>query len=172
MFISDPIFKRGVDGKIRQWNYVVEPNTGRWKVLSGIMGGTPTESTWKQAKPKNIGKANQTTAHQQAMLEGNAKREEKLRAEYRANVADIDNVPRGPMLADTYAGNLDFTKGVWCQPKLDGIRALITKDSAITMLPPEPAHDLSPTQCCHRCVVSFWCFLHLDAALRALETTR
>ena len=132
MFISDPIFKRGVDGKIRQWNYVVEPNTGRWKVLSGIMGGTPTESTWKQAKPKNIGKANQTTAHQQAMLEGNAKREEKLRAEYRANVADIDNVPRGPMLAATYAGNLDFTKGVWCQPKLDGIRALIAKDSAIT----------------------------------------
>lgn len=132
MFISDPIFKRGVDGKIRQWNYVVEPNTGRWKVLSGIMGGTPTESTWKQAKPKNIGKANQTTAHQQAMLEGNAKREEKLRAEYRTNVADIDNVPRGPMLAATYTGNLDFTKGVWCQPKLDGIRALITKDSAIT----------------------------------------
>lgn len=130
MFISDPIFKRGTDGKIRQWNFIVDG--AKWAVLSGIMGGTPTQSKWTTAKPKNVGKANATTAEQQAMAEGVAKREEKLRSEYRANVADLDSVPRGPMLAATYAGNLDFAKGVWCQPKLDGIRALITKDSAIT----------------------------------------
>ena len=120
MFISDPIFKRGTDGKIRQWNYVVEPNTGRWKVLSGIMGGTPVESKWTQAKPKNIGKSNQTTAHEQAMLEGNAKREEKLRSEYRANIADLDNVPKGPMLADTYTGKEDWPVDTLVWPRRYG----------------------------------------------------
>ena len=130
MFISDPIFKRGTDGKIRQWNFIVEGN--KWAVLSGLMGGTPTQSKWTTAKPKNVGKSNATTAEQQAMAEGVAKREEKLRSEYRANIADLDSVPRGPMLAATYAGNLDFAKGVWCQPKLDGIRALITSSGALT----------------------------------------
>jgi len=130
MFISDPIFKRGTDGKIRQWNFIVEGD--RWAVLSGIMGGTPTQSKWTTAKPKNVGKTNATTGEQQAMLEGVAKREEKLRSEYRANVADLDSVPKGPMLADTYKGNLDFSKGVWSQPKLDGIRALISRDAALT----------------------------------------
>lgn len=155
MFISDPIFKRGTDGKIRQWNFIVDGD--KWAVLSGIMGGTPTQSKWTTAKPKNVGKANATTAEQQAMAEGVAKREEKLRSEYRANVADLDNVPTGPMLAATYAGNLDFAKGVWCQPKLDGIRALISKDAALTrslqphtnvghiMQALQPVFDMYPT---------------------------
>ena len=134
MFISDPIFKRGIDGKIRQWNFIVDGD--KWAVLSGIMGGDPTQSKWKTAKPKNVGKSNATTGEQQAMLEGNAKREEKLRSEYRANVAEVDNVPKGPMLADTFKGNPDFIQAnggtVWSQPKLDGIRALISPGSAMT----------------------------------------
>ena len=32
MFISDPIFKRGTDGKIRQWNFIVDGD--KWAVVA------------------------------------------------------------------------------------------------------------------------------------------
>jgi DNA ligase-1 len=123
--ITEPIFKRGTDGKIRTWQVEVEGPA--YRVIAGILGGTLVTSKWKTAKPKNIGKKNETTPEQQAQLEATADHTAKLKREYRREMWELDFVPDGPMLAETY-GNpkkpIDFSKGVWSQPKLDGIRSM------------------------------------------------
>lgn len=68
----------------------------------------------KLCKPKNAGKANETTAEQQAEQEAAAKRAKRAKAEGRTIK---------PMLAKTYAAK-KFVPGSTVQPKLDGVRCL------------------------------------------------
>jgi DNA ligase-1 len=126
--ISSPIYKRGTDGKLRTWQYEVEDH--RYRTIAGIQGGSLVTSAWTHAEPRNAGKANYTTAYEQAAIEAAAEEKKKLKREYRRTIAELDSVSQGPMLADTYKGNLKWP--VFSQPKLDGIRALISKDGAFT----------------------------------------
>lgn len=123
------IYKRDTAGKIRTWDYELGGN-GQYRTIAGIQGGNLVTSAWTTCKPKNVGKANETTADQQAQLEAIADQEKKLKREYRQTIAELDDVMQGPMLAATFKGNVKFP--VFSQPKLDGIRALITKDGAFT----------------------------------------
>jgi DNA ligase-1 len=126
--ITPPIYKRGTDGKLRTWQ--VEVDGDKYRTIAGLHGGNLVTSAWTTAKPKNPGRANATTAEQQAMIEALADEAKKLKREYRRTIAELDDVVPGPMLAATYEGNLAFP--VWSQPKLDGIRALISARGAFT----------------------------------------
>lgn len=130
---SSPIFKRGTDGKVRQWQYEIDD--GKYRIIHGIRGGNLVTSEWTKAKPKNVGKANQTTPDQQAILEAEAEEAKKLKREYRRTIPELDFVPDGPMLAADYAKlkkPLDFKQPIYSQPKYDGIRALMSYKTGAT----------------------------------------
>jgi DNA ligase-1 len=151
--ITEPIFKRGTDGKIRTWQVEVEGPA--YRVIAGIKDGNLVTSKWKTAKPKNIGKKNETTPEEQAQLEATAEHTGKLKREYRRTIPELDFVPNGPMLALSYddlKAPLDFRKGVYSQPKLDGIRSMKNQKFGAT------TRELQPHANCG----------HLMAALKPL----
>jgi len=117
------IYKKDSKGKIRQ--LTIEALGDHVIQISGIVGGKLTRQGSK-CHPKNIGKANATTAIEQAVLEAKAKVLDKLSGEYfwTADEAKTVDVIL-PMLAKDY--NKEKSKIVYpCygQPKLDGMRAL------------------------------------------------
>jgi hypothetical protein len=126
--LSTPIYKRDTAGKLRTWQYEVDGE--KYRTIAGIQGGNLVTSAWTTCSAKNAGKSNYTTAYAQAHIEGQAEQAKKLKREYRATIAELDYVRQGPMLAATYKGGLKFP--VFSQPKLDGIRALISKAGAFT----------------------------------------
>lgn len=130
-YISDPIYKRDTSGKTRTWQYEVIGD--KYRTIAGIEGGNLVTTGWTTCEPKNVGRANATTAEDQATLEGAAERIKKLKREYRETIAELDAVPVGPMLAADYAKlKKPLTFPVFSQPKLDGIRAIINKNGAFS----------------------------------------
>lgn len=124
--ISEPIYKRDSAGKIRTWQYEVDG--AAYRTIAGIEGGKLVTSGWTECEPKNVGKKNETTPEQQALAEAVAEEKKKLKREYRKTVPELEFVPNGPMLAETYGKHkfsLDFETGIFAQPKLDGIRAFM-----------------------------------------------
>jgi len=129
--ISKEIYKRDTVGKIRTWQYEVEGDS--YRTIAGIQGGSLVTSGWTKCQPKNEGRANATTAGQQAQAEAEAEMGKKLKREYRWTIIELDAVPVGPMLAHDYAKlKKPLTFPVFCQPKLDGIRAIINKNGAFS----------------------------------------
>jgi DNA ligase-1 len=123
------IYKRDTAGKIRTWDFELSGD-GRYRTIAGIRGGNLVTSAWTTCQPKNVGRANASTAPEQATLEAWADQDKKLKREYRRTIEELDFVMQGPMLAATYKGNIKFP--VFSQPKLDGIRAIFTKEGAFT----------------------------------------
>lgn len=129
--ISAPIYKRDTAGKIRTWQYEVEGD--RYRTIAGIKGGNLVTAGWTKCKPKNEGRANATTATEQAWVEAVAEEGKKLKREYRRTITELSGVPCGPMLAQSYDKlKKPLTFPVWSQPKLDGIRAMVSKGGAFS----------------------------------------
>lgn len=129
--ISLPIYKRDTVGKTRTWQYEVEGDS--YRTIAGIEDGNLVTTGWTKCKPKNEGRANATTAEQQAQAEAHAEEAKKLKREYRMAKHLLDLVPVGPMLAQDYAKLKKPLKfPVYAQPKLDGIRAIINKNGAFS----------------------------------------
>ena len=116
------IYKLDSTGKIRTWQ--AEYLADRWRVHTGGPGRKTVTTGWTSSTGKQG-----RNDHQQAEFEANAEMASKLRREYRPSVAELSNVQMSPMLAKTY---VTWEGNCFCQPKLDGIRALITKDGAFT----------------------------------------
>jgi ATP-dependent DNA ligase len=84
---------------------------------------------------KNIGKKNETTPEQQALLEAKSQWDKKLKSGYVTydKIKDTSNASTMPsyfpMLATEYSEKLDKTYKFPCyaQPKLDGIRCIVFK---------------------------------------------
>ncbi len=119
------LYKKTATGAIQTWQMQIQNN--QHCVISGQEGGKKVTSSWTTCTPKNVGRANETTAEEQAMLEVKAKYKKKLDGEYYNDILKA-NTPKifKPMLAHKYKGGLTFP--VHTQPKLDGIRAIVTKD--------------------------------------------
>jgi DNA ligase-1 len=123
----NPLYKRDSKGKVRVWQIQVgsdNENIAGIRSTSGLVDGEKITSVWNMSVPKNIGRANATTAKTQAYFEAQAEWVKKNAKEYFADLADIDSYENfKPMLAH------DFTKtpvtSGYTQPKLDGIRCVI-----------------------------------------------
>ena len=123
----NPLYKRDSKGKVRVWQIQVgsdNENIAGIRSTSGLVDGEKITSVWNMSVPKNIGRANATTAKTQAEFEAQAEWDKKNAKEYFADLADIDSYENfKPMLAH------DFTKtpvtSGYTQPKLDGIRCVI-----------------------------------------------
>lgn len=124
--MTKTLYKRNKTGSIQVWTIEVEGNQHR--TIIGKKDGKMIVGEWTTEKGKNIGKSNETTPHQQALLVAERKIKKQLENHYVENIKDVDK-NRGfqPMLA---AGlKIDELKyPVLTQPKLDGLRCIVTVD--------------------------------------------
>ena len=126
---SQPLFKRDSTGKIREWFYEVgkDSTSVAWRTVAGTQDGKKVTSEWRTVEQKNVGKANETSLDEQALLEAEADEKKKLDRGYFRDISDVDTFTKiKPMLASKHEdAKYDFTeKEYYSQPKLDGIRCI------------------------------------------------
>ncbi|AMO44171.1 DNA ligase [Ruegeria phage vB_RpoS-V10] len=136
------LYKRGSKGEVRVWfmelghTEAFIDGPGAHRVVSGILDGAMTTSGWTVCEPKNVGRSNATTSAYQAEAEIFNMYAIKESRDYFRTVTDIDKVQfTKPMLAldyDKRVGKFDVTKGVYAQPKFDGIRCIARADGLWT----------------------------------------
>ena len=127
------LYKKNKD-KVQQWSIEIEDN--KYRSVEGFVGGAMTTSQWTTVGGKNIGRSNETTPEEQAVLEGEAKYTLKLNKGYTANPTGETVMRFEPMLAHKYKDRVDKINWdedlVYSQPKLDGIRCNISINGAVT----------------------------------------
>lgn len=128
------LYKKDTTGKIRSLH--IHTDGAKLYQESGVVGGAVVVNV-SESKGKNIGKANETTPEEQAVLEAKSKIEKKLTAGYFDSIeeANTEEVIL-PMLANSYdAKKIDWQNSVYIQPKFDGMRCLaIVKDGTVTLM--------------------------------------
>jgi len=111
--------------RVRVWDIKLSDDTPGILYRDGLESGKIKEWTFKASKPVNVGKANETTAEQQAVIMMEAEVGIKLRNNYFPTEAEArSNKLFLPMLADKYekrAAKLKYP--LYVQPKFDGSRA-------------------------------------------------
>jgi DNA ligase 1 len=125
------LYKYTQKGQIQQWQIFVKENN--FWTEEGIQGGTITKSLPTFCKAKNIGKKNETTPHQQAIAEAQAKWQKKVDKSYNEVLTTEKNFFE-PMLAHEYSKyeKLLFTVPTFIQPKLDGLRCVSENNSLMS----------------------------------------
>ncbi len=116
------LYKYTSKGQVQQWQITADGDN--FYTVEGIQNGKLTTSLPTYCKGKNIGKKNETTNEQQAVLEAAAKHQKKIDSGYN-EVLSSEAKFFQPMLAhECVVEKLDF-KGqeIYAQPKLDGLRA-------------------------------------------------
>ena len=132
------LYKLAKTGKTLQWS--IQTRSSTYFATHGQVDGKLQVDAATKAYPKNVGKANETGAKQQAQLE--AKRIWNEKQKYHGYVADIAQIHDAaanpeyfePTLAvERKASTAKFLpEEVFISPKLDGLRCVITKDGAFT----------------------------------------
>ena len=124
----ETVYKKTKTGATQEWTIEIVGN--KYRTHSGQVGGQITTNSWTIVYGKNIGKTNETTDNEQAMLEAVAKRKKRLESGFFENIKHIHKQQYfEPMLASKWEDSKDkITYPIFSQPKLDGIRCIVTKD--------------------------------------------
>jgi DNA ligase-1 len=124
----ETIYKSTKGGKVQEWTIEVVGN--KYRTISGQTDGKKVTNEWTVVYGKNEGRANATTDKEQCMKEAIAKRTKKLESGYFENIKHIHKQQYfEPMLAakwEDYKNKVEYP--LYSQPKLDGIRCIVTKD--------------------------------------------
>ena len=122
------IYKQTKTGATQEWT--VEVVSNRYRTISGQTDGKKTISEWTVCYGKNAGKANETSDKEQALKEAESKRKLKLEKDYSETISGIKRKRHfEPMLAQKWEDRKDeIVYPIYSQPKLDGIRCIVTKD--------------------------------------------
>lgn len=129
------LYKTTGTGKTQTWQIFIEGAETYTKF--GPTDGTIQTSALETVSPKNAGKANATTAEEQAVLEAEAKWRKKLGSGYVQTLGEIEagtvdaSIQGGifPMLAKTYRKDgHKIAFPAYAQPKLDGHRCIAVVD--------------------------------------------
>jgi len=139
----DLLYKRTATGAVQTWTVEVEGD--KYRAISGQLDGKKTAAKWTVAKAKNVGRSNETTAEEQAKLEAHAAHIKKIKDGYSLSMETMpERSATGKafqcMLADNYNDKNSREKALkfmqmgklLSQPKLDGIRCIITKDAMMS----------------------------------------
>jgi len=129
------IYKKDNSGKIRYLTVNIAVN--QLQQISGVMNTDNPVVHSKDCYGKNIGKSNETSDHEQAVLEGKSIIAEKMRLGYFETIDEATE--KGgknfllPMLAKDYKKEFKKVKfPFFAQPKLDGMRALHSGEDSFT----------------------------------------
>ena len=118
----ETLYHQGKTGAIVQWDIWTEGADicTKYGQIDGKM-----QTARKTATPKNVGRANATTAEEQAVLEAKAMHKKRLDGKYSLTIEDAKKEVFLPMLAASFDKRKDkVTYPVDVQPKLDGVRCL------------------------------------------------
>jgi DNA ligase-1 len=129
------LYTRDSLGKVRVW--YMEQDSDRYRTVSGVQDGELVSSEWTVAKPKNVGKKNETTGETQAKAEVDARYKKQRKTGYFDDPKDIDKPQYvEPMLAKLYKDyhdEIELEEGQWLlQCKFNGMRCVATKDGLFT----------------------------------------
>lgn len=122
-------------GNTRYW--WCDQDGNKYRMCSGIYpDGEVVKSEWTIVYGKNVGKKNETSDTEQATKEVEARYKKQRESGYWDNIKDIDKVAFfEPMLAEKYPDrkdDIDWKKGVWVSPKMDGLRCVITSEGCFS----------------------------------------
>jgi DNA ligase-1 len=129
------LYKSTSNGLVQCWRQEISPDGKSYRTVTGKMDGKEVMSTWQSPTIKNVGKKNETTIEQQVLKEVEANYKMKLnQGNYKESLDDIgtDNYFK-PLLAKTYGKDYiptlkDYQNNTYSQPKLDGVRCILTID--------------------------------------------
>lgn len=140
-----PLYKLDSKGKVREWNIEIHtyPSIPKYIIIHGLKDGKQQKKMQEVPYGKNIGKANETTAQEQCILEAQSKwNNQKDRKGYSVEIPTKKRF--GPMLAKSYAKTgsdiTDLKDGkhiefpCYYQPKLDGVRCLASWEDGKVVL--------------------------------------
>ena len=118
----ETLYHQGKTGAIVQWDIWTE---GADIVTEYGQIGGKMQTSRKTSTPKNVGRANATTADEQAILEATAMHKKRLDGKYSLTIEDAKKEVFLPMLAASFDKRKDKVNyPVDVQPKLDGVRCL------------------------------------------------
>lgn len=125
------LYKYTTKGQIQEWQIFVDGD--KFYTIEGIKDGKLTTSLPTICISRNVGKRNETTDSEQAILEATAKHQKKCDNHYN----EILTTERGflePMLAHKMEDyeKLLFTVPTFISRKLDGLRAVNQNDSLLS----------------------------------------
>jgi hypothetical protein len=124
------LYSRTSSGSIQTWQIIVENDS--FYTIEGIQGGKLTQSKPTICEAKNVGRANATTAQDQAHRLAKVRIKAKREAGYVESLDEVSTAKTKPvyfqpMLAHKWADCKDKVQfPVFCQPKLDGCLAAKT----------------------------------------------
>lgn len=124
LYEGPTLYKLDSTGRLRTWKMQLT-GEGHYRTLSGLADGKQAESGWTIPVP-----ASKDTVKDQGEFEVRAKYQHQLDREYHDN-PDTVSQPKmiEPMLAKTYSS---VPVGSYFQPKLDGIRCIMTAEGMFT----------------------------------------
>lgn len=114
------LYHKGKNGELRQWRCWADADI--LYTEHGCVDGVLQTSS-KKCTPKNFGKKNATSAEEQAVAEAQSLHTFKLERKYSSTKEEAQMPSLLPMLAHKYDPK-KHKGGYYCQPKLDGTRAL------------------------------------------------
>ena len=126
--IHNTIYAPNRDKSVQQWSVYVDGNIVIVE-YGKLNGKLQTKKT--VCESKNVGRSNETTPEEQAVLEAESKYRDQIRKGYVENVGDIQSSTDKSrvMLAQDASKKPHFVKyPCHIQPKLDGNRMLVTFD--------------------------------------------
>lgn len=131
------LYSRTSTGAVQQWTIEIQDDA--YRTHHGQVDGKIQTTEWTTCFAKNEGKANATTAEEQALKEAQALWKKQTESGYFEDIDNIDNLAwLEPMRANDYKKVKAKDKKnalaypLFVQPKLDGHRCIIRKDGAWT----------------------------------------
>ena len=126
--VVGPLYALSSTGKIKMWHAEVLDTspTATINIIHGYDDGKKQLTAKDITSGKNIGKANETTPYEQAVLEVDSKAQKKIDEGYCEDKSNL-TVPILPMLAHPFTKrkhNISWPAVV--QPKIDGVRCTCT----------------------------------------------
>lgn len=126
------LYSKNTNGKPIMWQIIVEDDT--YYTIAGQLDGKKTISEPTKCTGKNKGKVNQTTDHEQALLDAKSKWTKRLKLDYHESLDEIDNIKFfEPMLAKKLTERMDkVTFPALVDIKFNGGRIIAKKDGLFT----------------------------------------
>jgi len=125
----EKLYKIDTKGKTRVW--WMEYDEEKYRTHSGILDGAIVTSGWQYPEEKNIGKVNATTVAQQVIAEVASKYEtQTYQGKYHPAVNEASKGAKfiECMLAEKFDPKKTKDYPYFSQPKLDGVRCLVSED--------------------------------------------
>ncbi len=123
------LYKIDTKGKTRVW--WIEYDEEKYRTHAGILDGKIVVSGWQRPTEKNVGRSNATTVAEQVLAEVKAEYEKKLhQGKYHFSPSGAEQGAKfiECMLASKFDDKKHKQYPYFSQPKLDGIRCLISKN--------------------------------------------